>query len=243
LSERVEIFGFEVFARPMELLLLELADRLKEGRKTHVLTLNPEMLMLARKDPEFMAVAKEADIITPDGIGIVLAVRFLRGKAIPRLPGIDIAERLLAFCEEQGMGVYLLGARASVVEQACRNLSLRFPKLKIVGYHHGYFQGEEEKVIEDIQRKAPRVLLVGMGAPYQEIFIARTKTRLPCVLMMGVGGSFDVWAMRIKRAGNLVRRMGLEWLYRAFQDRSRWKRLAFIPSFILLVLLAKLRGN
>ena len=227
----------------MKLLLLELANRLKQERKTHVLTLNPEMLMLARRHPEFMEVAKQADIITADGIGIALAVRFLRGKAIPRLPGIDIAERLLAFCEAQGISVYLLGATPSAVEQACQNLKLQFPKLKIVGYHHGYFQGEEEKVIDDIQRKAPKVLLVGMGAPHQENFIVRTRDRLPCVLMMGVGGSFDIWARRIKRAGNLVRRMGLEWLYRAFQDKSRWKRLAFIPSFILLVISAKLRGS
>lgn len=234
---------FDIYVGRTESLLLELRDRISEGRQTHVVTLNSEMIVMSRRLPEFNLAIKSADIIVPDGIGVCLAIRVLKGIKAMRIAGIDLAESILSICEKEGLTVYLLGARSHVIEKACENLRKTYPGLQIAGYHHGYFYGEEERVIQEIASSQAKVLLVGMGAPYQELFIARTRNRLPCVFMMGVGGSFDVWGGFKRRAAPWIRKAGFEWLFRALQDYTRWRRLKFMPAFIWLVLSTKFRGN
>ncbi len=243
LLEFTDALGFSIYVGRRESLLLDLQDRLHEGLKTHVLTLNSEMVVMARRIPEFNAAARSADIVVPDGIGVAFALRILRGKPATRISGIDLAEDLLNFCQNESISVFLLGARSHVVERACNNLKKMYPNLNIVGYHHGFFLGQEEMVIQKIIQSGAKFLLVGMGAPFQEFFISRTKDRLPTVFMMGVGGAFDVWSGLKRRAAGWVQKVGLEWLFRALQDYTRWRRLRFIPSFLWLILLTKLKGS
>ena len=235
--------GFPVFTGSKQHVLIAVGDRMAQGLSTHVVTLNSEMLVNARRDPEFRRVLESAEVIVPDGIGVVWAARFLQHRTLPRLPGIELAERILRLAELSGRTVYLLGARPWVIEAAVERLKERYPRLRIAGRHHGYFQGQEEQVIEDIIASGAQILLAGLGSPGQEYFIARARHRLPCLLMMGVGGSFDIWAGYRRRAARWVQSIGMEWLYRALVDVRHLRRLSFVPAFIWLVLTARFAGR
>ncbi|OGK11681.1 MAG: hypothetical protein A2Y63_06410 [Candidatus Riflebacteria bacterium RBG_13_59_9] len=233
------MLGLPVFTGSKQRVLIAVGDRLAEGVSTHIVTLNSEMVVNARKDPHFHRVLAGADIVVSDGIGVVWAAWILRRNALPRVPGIELAEGILRVAELAGHTVYLLGARPRIIETARERIQACYPRLRVVGSHHGYFQGQEEEVILDIVTSGARVLLVGMGSPGQEYFIARTRARLPCMVMMGIGGSYDIWAGSRRRAARWVQSLGLEWLYRAMVDFRRWRRLGFIPSFFWLVLSAR----
>jgi len=238
-AETVGFLGFRLHAASLGCVLLELRDRVAEARATHVVTLNSEMALMARRHPEFADVVRQAEMRVADGVGIVLAARFLTGCKVHRVPGISLAEGLMEAAAREGFTIYLLGARPRVIERAVEHLQARFPALRIAGQHHGYFHGQEEEVIADIQASQAQILLVGTGSPAQEFFIAHARKRLPCTLFMGIGGSFEVWAGRRHRAAPWIQRMGLEWLYRAIIDPARWRRLSFIPHFIWMVLREK----
>ncbi|OPX22992.1 MAG: hypothetical protein B1H03_02870 [Planctomycetales bacterium 4484_113] len=238
-ADAVDFLGFSIYAGSPGRALLELRDRVAEGRTTHVVTLNSEMALVARRHPEFAEVVRKAEMRVADGIGIVLGIRFLTGRKVHRITGISLADDLMAAAAREGFSVFFLGARSGVIERAVEHIRARFPHLRIVGWHHGYFHGQEEEVVAEIQASEAQVLLVGTGSPGQEFFIARTRERLPCKLLMGIGGAFEVWAGRRHRAAPWIQRMGLEWLYRAFVDPSRWRRLSFIPRFAWLVLREK----
>lgn len=239
----VNVLGYRVLAGSKQAALIRIGDRLARGEKTHIITLNSEMVVAGRRDPSFQRVLEEADLIIPDGIGVVWATRFLRRVRIMRIPGIDLAEQLLKTAQRTSARVYLLGAREAVNKEAVSRITERYPGIVIAGNHHGYFQGQEELVIEDIIAGSPDILLVGMGSPGQEFFIAHARGRLPATVMMGVGGSFDIWAGHRKRASRWMQSAGLEWLYRTLVDLGRVRRLTFIPSFVWLVLSAKLTGR
>jgi len=243
LAESLDVLGLPVFVGSRQKALIAIGDRMAEGISTHIVTLNSEMVVNARKEPQFREILRSADIIMPDGVGVVWAARFLRRRRLPRLPGIDLAEGILRTAELAGQSVYLLGARPNINTAARQRVESQYPRLRIVGSHHGYFQGQEEKVIQDIIESRAEILLVGMGSPGQEYFIARTRNRLPCLLMMGIGGSFDVWAGHRRRAARWMRSLGLEWLHRTIVDVRRWRRLGFIPSFLWMVFTAKLSGR
>lgn len=237
------MLGCRLLAGSKQAALIRIGDRLARCEQTHIVTLNSEMVVAARRDPSFQRVLEEADLIIPDGIGVVWAARFLRRVRIVRIPGIELAEQLLKTAQRTGARVYLLGAREAVNKEAVIRITDKYPGIVIVGSHHGYFQGQEELVIEDIIASNPGILLVGMGSPGQEFFISHARNRLPASVMMGIGGSFDIWAGYRKRASPWVQSAGLEWLYRTLADFGRVRRLAFIPAFLWLVLSAKLTGR
>lgn len=243
LAEKLDVFGLPLFVGSKQRFLITVGDRLAEGAATHVVTLNSEMVVNARRDPAFWDALGKAELIVPDGTGVVMAARFLKWKRLYRLPGIELAEGIFKSAERAGRSVYLLGAHENVLEAAKAWLFAKHPKLRVAGSHHGYFQGKEEEVIKDIISSSAEILLVGTGSPGQEYFITRTRHRLPCKLMMGIGGSFDVWAGSRRRASKLVQRMGLEWLHRSLVDFRRWPRLSFIPCFIWMVIAAKMTGR
>jgi N-acetylglucosaminyldiphosphoundecaprenol N-acetyl-beta-D-mannosaminyltransferase len=243
LVDNLEVLGLPLFAGSKQRFLITVGDRLSEGVATHVVTLNSEMVVNASRDSAFREALGKSDLIVPDGNGVVVAARFLRLKRIYRLPGIDLAEGIFKTAERSGRSVYLLGAHANVLEAAKARLLAVHPRLKIAGSHHGYFQGREEEVIQDIIASGADILLVGTGSPAQEYFIVRNRSRLPCKLFMGIGGSFDVWAGSRRRASKLMQRMGLEWLHRSILDVKRWPRLSFIPYFIWMVITAKVTGR
>ncbi len=208
----------------------------------------PDSLAMVRslRDSDYRAVLERADLLLPDGAGIVWASDFLHERALlTRAPGIETVERLCAHCERTGLSVYLLGSRREVLDAAVEVLRRRHPNLRIAGTHHGYFSPDEEAaVVESIASSGASVLFVAMGVPRQELFIARNIGRLGDVkLAMGVGGSFDVISESLSRAPLFLRSLGLEWLWRVLIEPSRLGRVLLLPVFVHHVVLEKLRAG
>ena len=156
-----------------------------------------------------------------------------------RVAGIDLMEALLDVSRTRGYGVFLLGARAEVLERAEREILRRHPGVRIVGRHHGYFGPEgEAEVVDEVAAAVPDILFVALETPAKELFLARNRDRLAVPFVMGVGGSFDVLAGERRRAPRWMRRTGLEWLYRLSQDPRRLARRYMVgnSAFIWLVL-------
>jgi len=217
---------------------------LRRGRPSMVVTTNPELVMHAQRDPELARALARAELVVPDGIGVVWAARVLGHPVPQRVPGVDLAEALLARAAAAGYRVYLLGAARGVAETAAQRLAARFPGLVVAGTHHGYFRPEEEPaVLAAVRQAAPHILLVALGAPRQELWIARHKSAWDVPLALGVGGSLDVFAGRVRRAPRWVQAVGLEWLYRLVRQPSRTGRMLALPRFAARVLLDAARRN
>ncbi|HXF82752.1 MAG TPA: WecB/TagA/CpsF family glycosyltransferase [bacterium] len=208
----------------------------------HVLTAHTAMLARARSDPALRDLLNSADLATPDGFGILLVGRILGVTFPERVAGVDLAEELCRVCVRDGRRVFLLGARPGVAEAAAAALARRHPGLQIAGTHHGFFGvAEEPAVVERIRAARPHLLLVGMGFPQQEQWIARMRAVLGVPVSIGVGGTLDVMAGLVRRAPRWVQRAGLEWAYRALQEPRRWRVAATIPGVVLLAVQERLR--
>ncbi|HHW15271.1 MAG TPA: WecB/TagA/CpsF family glycosyltransferase [Firmicutes bacterium] len=203
------------------------------GRTRQVVTLNPEMVMKAKERPGLAQVFAEADLVTADGVGIVWAARRL-GQPLPgRVTGVELVAALLAEGSRAGWRFFFLGAAPGVAEEAARRAAERHPGLQVAGTHHGYFSpGEADRVAEGVAASAPDVLLVALGSPAQEEFIARYGERLGAAVALGVGGTLDVLAGKARRAPAWLRRLGLEWAYRVARQPSRLGRALAIPAFM-----------
>jgi N-acetylglucosaminyldiphosphoundecaprenol N-acetyl-beta-D-mannosaminyltransferase len=180
---------------------------------------------------------QQADLIVPDGAGLVWAAKKLKHPVQERVAGIDLMMQLLALAEQNQWPVYFLGASSEVIDAAINQLMKRFPALSIAGYRDGYFSAEEDQqVIEDIRQANPKLLFVGRAASQQEPWIQKFKYDLNVPVMMGVGGSYDVLSGRLKRAPKIWQSMKLEWLYRLMQEPWRFRRMLAIPKFMWLVM-------
>ena len=202
------------------------------GRTSRVVTLNPEGLHLATADADFAQIIENAALVTADGAGLVWASRRLGRPLSERVTGIDLMQEACARAAQEGWRIYLLGAQKGVAEAAAAKLKERFAGLNICGLHHGYFAGAEERVLAHINAAAPQLLFVALGLPAQERFCAAYENRLNAAVALGVGGSLDVLAGRVKRAPRLLRRLRLEWLWRLILQPSRLPRMLVIPKFM-----------
>ncbi len=196
----------------------------------HVVTLNPEMIMRGEEDPHFSEILKQADFPLPDGAGVVWGLK-RQGIQQARIAGIEFARALLHRLHEQAdpRGVALLGAKPEVMTLLPEMLLQAFPNLKIAFTQHGFYPATEEDHLVDAMVKAhPRLVLVALGVPRQETWIAQYRHRFaPDTLFVGVGGSFDVWTGQIQRAPKLWQRLNLEWLWRFTLEPWRIKRSLF----------------
>ncbi len=210
----------------------------------HVVTANSEMVMMARERPDFARILERATLVVPDGIGVVWAARLLGDYLPERVAGIDLMDQVLARCAERGWRPFLLGAAPGVAEQAAAVLRQRYPGLEIAGVHHGYFEpADEAAVLDRIKSASPDLLLVAMGAPRQEYWIARHRHQLSVGVAAGVGGSLDVWAGHVTRAPRWMRDAGLEWAYRLIRQPRRLLRMTALPRFALIVLWDRFFGG
>lgn len=206
-------------------------------------TANPEVLMRAREDAELAGILHQADLVVADGIGLVWGARLLGDRLPERIPGIELVEALIGRLGRRGGSAYFCGAAPGVAEEAAARLLARCPGWRLAGTQHGYFTAEEEPaVVAAIRRAAPDLLLVGLGAPRQEKWIWRHRLALGAVVAIGVGGSFDVFAGRVRRAPSLWRRMGLEWAYRLLSQPARAGRMLALPRFAWAVWAARRRA-
>ena len=228
-----DLFGIPVCAGSPDEILAEVWERLKAGQVTHIVTLNPEIVMQAEADPGCAELIRGADIIVADGQGIAWAARRFGLRNVNRYPGIDLVHDLMGLMAKAGRRVFLLGSEPGVAEEAARILRQEMPGLVVSGTADGYFELEDsDAVIDGIKNAEPDLLLVGMGFPRQDRFIAMNRERLNIPVMVGVGGALDVFAGKVRRAPVWLRRCGLEWFYRAIGDTKRLRRMMVLPRFI-----------
>ncbi len=233
------ILGVPFSTRGFSETVDELAARIDRGQQTQVVTANPEIVMIAQGNPDFQSVLDQAYVV-PDGIGIVYAAKWLNLPIYERVTGVELLAALMQKADEKQWKVYLLGAAPDVNRLAAEKLAQRYPHAQIVGRRDGYFRAEEDEIVAaDIAIHKPDVLFVAMGAPRQDIWIAKHRHQLNTSLVMGVGGSFDVLAGTVKRAPSIWQKLHMEWLYRLLKQPSRWKRQLAIPRFVGTVLLTK----
>lgn len=235
--DKINILGVAVDSVTMEEAVCRAKAFLAEEGSHAIFTPNSEIIMAAYEDAAFCRVLNSADLIVPDGIGVVYASRILKAPLPERVAGFDLSCRLLAEAEREGYSVYFFGGKPGVAEQAAEKLLEQHPQLKIVGCSDGYFDAEkEQRILEDIKTKSPDILFVCLGAPKQEKWIAEHRETAGARLLLGVGGSLDVWAGVTERAPEKYQKAGLEWLYRLMKQPSRFFRMMALPRFGLTVL-------
>ncbi len=212
------------------------------GNRGYVIV-TPDALaaLRSRYDRNYRAIAREADLVLPDGMGLIQALRLLGTPVQQRIPGVEFVEQLCRLSASEKSPIFFLGAREGVATEAASRLSQKFPGMVIAGTRHGYFsKDEEESVCREIREAGTRILLVGLGVPQQEMFIRRNLPSLGHVVAMGVGGSFDVLSGKLRRAPSLMQKLGLEWLFRLCQEpRARFRKDLGLALFAALVLLKR----
>ena len=205
---------------------------LEEDKFHYVVTPNPEFLLAAEKDPEFRRVLNAADLVLPDGIGVVYSAKILGTPLKERVPGIEFAEAMLSALNEMGGRLYLLGAKPGVAEEAGRRICARYPALVLCGTHDGYFK-DEQAILPEIAAAKPDLLFVCLGAPKQEKWMARWGQHTGAKLAIGLGGCLDVFAGNVQRAPERWQKLGLEWAYRLKKEPKRIGRMAKLPLVLV----------
>ena len=210
---------------------------IKSGKPHLIITLNPEFLYQAQSQKYLLDLIHRADLVTPDGVGIVWACG-VAGCPVPeRVTGIDLLLCLTERAAREGWRVFLLGSAPGVAAEAAEKLVEKYPGLQIAGTYHGYFKAEEEKDLMDrIKESKSDLLFVALGAPRQELWIDANMKDLKVPVAMGIGGSLDVIAGRVPRAPLWLQHLRLEWLGRLIREPSRWRRMMVLPKFALLVI-------
>ena len=229
-----KILDFNVDLFNFEQALAYIEKKMDSSVGAQVVTINPEMIEFANKSPELAPILKNADLIVPDGIGIKIALK-LRGITQEQIPGIEISKKIINMCAQKGYPIALIGAQQEVLDLACENLKKDHPNLNIAYSRNGFFDGtQEEEIVNSLNAIQPKLVLVALGAPKQEIFIDKYRKILDKTIFIGVGGSFDVWSGKVKRAPMIYRKLGCEWLYRLQMQPSRFTRMfPTLPLFLI----------
>ena len=212
-----------------------LGSRLQQRLGSHVVTLNSEMVMQAEGNDALAGIIRQAELVIPDGAGVILYLR-LQGQRQQRCPGIELAESLLRQAGEleETCPVFFYGGAPGVAQNAAKVWQQKLPKLAIAGIENGYLTPEAEQELRvTLKQQQPRLILVGLGVPRQELWIAQHRHLCPQAIWIGVGGSFDIWAGIKSRAPVWLRDNHLEWLYRLYQEPWRWRRMGALPHFAL----------
>ena len=239
-DSRIEILGVPVDMISMEQAMEIFESEFPKEGVTVIVTPNSEIVQAASKDEELKGLISEADIIVPDGVGLVYASKIVGHPLKERVTGIDMMERIIAYLERNNRSIYFFGSRPGIAEKAAEKIREKYPDLIVAGTHDGYFQPEDEAgIVEEINASGADFLCVALGAPKQERFISSHRDELRVSGAIGVGGSFDVWSGELKRAPEFYRKHGLEWLYRLKQEPSRIGRMTALPVFMLRVLFGK----
>ena len=229
---RIDVLGVGFDNLTMTEAVSRGAALLEEPGCHYVVTPNPEIVEVCRENPAAMQAVNGADLVLPDGIGVVKGAAMLGTPLKEKTPGIEFAAGLMEKMAERGRSLYLLGAKPGVADMAAERLQKQYPGLKIAGTHDGYFK-EDAPVVEAIRESGADCVFVCLGAPKQELWMARNRQKINAV-MIGVGGLLDVFAGDIPRAPESWQRLGLEWLYRLLREPKRLKRMIRLPKILLL---------
>jgi len=237
-TKRADIFGYPVDITGRESAVRFVMENMRSRQGMQIVTINPEMIFAADKNPELANILREAELVTPDSTGVMLAIASLGIQEAEKVPGVDFSEELMQKCREAGFSVAFLGGSPDTIDSMKPEIQKKFPGLNIVFSHHGYFTDSEfPEIKEELLRVNPHLLFVALGSPKQEFFIKNHRDVLNKTVMIGVGGSFDIWAKKVKRAPLVYRIMGLEWFYRLITQPARFTRMfPVLPMFFLRIL-------
>ena len=200
----------------------------------YVVTPNPEIVEVCRENLAAKIAVNGADLVLPDGIGVIKGAAMLGTPLKEKTPGIEFAGHLMERMAGEGLSLYLLGAKPGVAEKAAENLRAQYPGLVIAGTHDGYFK-EDGPVVEDIRQSGADVVFVCLGAPKQELWMEKNGPATGAHLLCGLGGSLDVFAGVVERAPKFWSDHGLEWLYRLCKEPKRIGRMMKLPLFLVHV--------
>lgn len=207
----------------------------------YAVTPNSEIVYECLKDENVRKTVNNADMVLPDGIGVIYASKILKTPLKEKIAGIDFAKALMEEMRNEGMKLFLLGSKPGVAERASKNLQAAYPGLIICGTYDGYFK-DDGPVIEKINNERPDALFVCLGAPKQELWMYRNRESVNSRLMVGLGGSLDVFSGDVKRAPDIFIKLGLEWFYRLIREPWRFSRMLRLPKFLFTVILNRKKG-
>jgi N-acetylglucosaminyldiphosphoundecaprenol N-acetyl-beta-D-mannosaminyltransferase len=235
----LSILGVRIHAVTVAEALEWIEAALAARAPRQICTGNPEFLMAAQRDREFFDVLNRADLVVPDGVGLLFAARWLGRRLPERVAGSDLIYRIAERAAQRGWRIYFLGAAEGVAARAAEKLRGMYPGLKVAGTFVGSPGPEEEEaIVARVRAAQPDILLAAYGAPQQDKWIARNKERLGVPVSIGVGGAFDFVAGEARRAPMWIQRWGLEWLHRLWRQPRRARR---IFTAVVLFPLAVLR--
>ncbi len=207
-------------------------EALNNNKNFQIVTINPEMIMNAQKNPDFFKVLNNSELNIADGVGVRIALK-LKGVKQAQIRGVDFARELIKLASENNLKIGFLGAKEDVIQKTKDKVLKDYPNLNIAYLRNGYFD-DEEKIIEELKLASPQILLVGLGSPFQEFLNSKLKNVLDGCIMIGVGGSFDVISGSVQESPLIYQKLGLEWLYRTISQPERIKRIIpALPIFLI----------
>lgn len=250
-----KIFGIGISSTSMNSLLDEILFSLKNKRKNHIVTANPEILLHASQNQRYKNILKNADFVIPDGVGIVLAAKFLNAKSLKRIRGRDLFENLLAASDENNLKIFLLGAKKEVNQKAIQKIKKTYPSLQVEG-DPGPLLDTNAEPVSEVDRKSqsfilnsinkfkPDILFVAFGAPKQEYWIAKHLPEVEAKVAVGIGGTLDTFTEILSPPPKLLADIGLEWAWRLFLEPKRAVRIVnALFLFPLAVAAEKLKNT
>lgn len=234
--DKVNILGVDFDNKNFNQFQNTFIGRLNNHLSTFVVTANPEIVMAANENPEFMKILQnDTDYITADGIGIIKASKMLGQPLSERVTGYDLFLWLMQVANDREAKVYLIGAKPEVIHAVQAKIAKNYPDIRLVGADDGYFREDLDLVARRIARTNPDMVFAALGFPKQEQLLSILRKNEVPALMMGVGGSFDVFSGKVKRAPEIFQQAHLEWFYRLITNPSRFKRMMVLPKFVARV--------
>ena len=238
IKEPVNILDVTVHPLTMQEAVSVLENSIANGEQAFVVTANAEIIMMCQQDAEYKKiVSQDAQLVLPDGAGAVWAGRYLGYKVPERVAGFDLYCNLLKEAAAKGYKAYFFGGSPGIAEAAKAKSEELYPGVQVVGCRNGYFKEEESQaIIEEINASGADMLFAALGAPKQEKWLVRYRDQLKPKILMGIGGSFDVFAGKMERAPKWMQDASLEWLFRLYKQPSRFMRMMALPKFVLKVI-------
>lgn len=212
---------------------------IEDNEKCMVITPNAEIAYMSKKNERLRNIINNAKLVLPDGIGVVLASKILKAPLKQKVAGIEFGENIIKKADSP---IYFLGSKPGIGQSAKDNLLKKYPNCKIVGISDGYFKNSED-VVKKINDSGAKIVFVCLGAPKQEFFMAENIDKINANVLMGLGGSLDVFAGEVKRAPDFFVKLGLEWFYRLIKQPSRIKRMCVLPLYVFDSVKYRIRGN
>lgn len=238
MNDKVNVLGIKIDKITIDEASDKIMNLINSEKNGHyVFTPNSEMIMAGYRDENLKSILNSADILSADGIGVVYASKILKNPIKERCAGFDIACSLLEKMNKEKKSLYLFGSKQDVVEAAKENILQKHPHINICGIANGYFdEARQQEIINDINEKKPDVVFVCLGVPKQEKWIYNNAKNLNAKVLMGLGGSLDVFAGKVKRAPVIYQKLGIEWLYRLCKEPKRIGRMLDLPRFAFTVI-------